>query len=192
MVAALNPDDSLVIVDVQRDFCPGGALPVPDGDAVVPALNRWAVEAARASIPVVASRDWHPARHVSFRERGGPWPPHCLQDTPGAQFHPGLRLPPGTIVVSKGSDPDRDAYSAFDGTDLEARLTSSGVRRLWVGGFALDYCVRATVLGALERGFEARLIREATRPVDVSPGDGERAVEDMVRAGAVVEEAPLR
>ncbi|MBI2964037.1 MAG: bifunctional nicotinamidase/pyrazinamidase [Deltaproteobacteria bacterium] len=184
----LRPGDALLIVDVQNDFCAGGSLAVPEGDAVVPVANRWIAAARRAGVPVYASRDWHPAGHASFRQRGGPWPPHCVQHTRGAEFHPALELPPGAPIIGKGADPDRDGYSAFDRTDLAARLRAQGVRRLWVGGLALDYCIRATVLDALGEGFAVHLIRAATRAVEAHPGDGDRALAEMRAAGAVIEE----
>lgn len=181
--------DALIVVDVQNDFCPGGALAVPEGDTIVPVLNGW-IEAAEAmGIPVVASRDWHPEDHCSFTDQGGPWPRHCVRDTTGAAFHPDLALPPDTIVVSKGRHGDRDNYSAFDDTGLADRLHSLGVQRLWIGGLAQDVCVRATVLDACEAGFDTRLIGNATRPVDVSPGDGDRALEAMRAAGARIDDA---
>lgn len=185
--ALLRPGDGLLLIDVQNDFCPGGALAVPGGDRVVPVLNRWIAAARRAGIPIIASRCWHPAGHVSFRERGGPWPPHCVQGTPGAEFHAGLELPAGVPVVTKGEDLDRDNYSDFHRTGLAERLKRQGVRRLWIGGLALDYCVRATVLDALREGFEVHLIHAATRAVDVTPGDGARALAEIRAAGAIIE-----
>ncbi|GIW42155.1 MAG: nicotinamidase [Candidatus Binatia bacterium] len=179
--------DALLLVDVQNDFCPGGALPVEGGHEVVPVLNAWIQKARSAGVPVYASRDWHPRRHVSFRERGGPWPPHCIQDTPGAAFHPELELPPSVVVVSKGVRFDKDQYSAFDETGLESELRREGIRRLWVGGLAQDVCVRATVLDALRAGFEVHLLLAGTRPVD--PEAGKKAVEEMKKAGAVIEES---
>jgi nicotinamidase/pyrazinamidase len=182
-----QPGDALLIVDVQNDFCPGGALAVPEGDQVVPVLNRWIDAAARSDAPIFASRCWHPPGHVSFVERGGPWPPHCVQHSHGAELRAGLRSDAVTAIIEKGTHVDRDAYSAFDGTDLGDRLRGLGLRRLFVGGLALDYCVRATVLDGLREGFEVRLIREATRAVEVRPGDGERALSEMRAAGAVVQ-----
>jgi len=183
----LTPEDVLLIVDVQKDFCPGGALPVAEGDQVVPALNRW-IEAARLSHAlIVASRDWHPADHVSFRARAGPWPTHCVQNTRGADFHPNLRLPTDAMVLSKGTERDKDSYSPFEGTNLAEMLRSRGVRRVWVGGLAQDVCVLAAVRDALAAGFEVHLLAEATRPVNVNPGDGQRALEEMRGAGAVIE-----
>ena len=184
---ALQPDDALLIVDVQRDFCPGGALPIEEGDRVVPVLNRWIDTADRSGTPIYASRDWHPPGHVSFRERGGDWPIHCVQDTQGARFHPDLRLPNAAHIISKGKDPNRDQYSALDRTSLAEELKSRGVRRIWVGGLAEDVCVHATVMDALDAGFEVHLIEDATRAVNVQPGDGERALREMRDAGAIVE-----
>ena len=181
--------DALLVVDVQNDFCGGGALEVPDGDAVVPVLNRWIEKASAAGIPVVASRDWHPEDHCSFEAQGGPWPPHCIRDTEGSAFHPDLRLPDDALIISKGKAVDRDNYSAFDETGLAQTLHDRGVERVWVGGLALDVCVQASVLDAREAGFETHLITDATRAVDVNPGDGDRAIEAMRAAGATIESA---
>jgi nicotinamidase/pyrazinamidase len=187
MTPRLRPDDALLIVDVQNDFCPGGALPVPQGDAVVGPLNRWAERAAAAGARICASRDWHPPDHCSFHQHGGPWPPHCVRATPGAALRSDLHLPPATLVVDKATERDRDAYSVFDGTALAASLREAGVRRLWVGGLALDYCVLATVLDGLREGFEVHLLAGATRAVELQPGDGERALARARSAGAVIE-----
>lgn len=180
----LGPDTALIVVDVQNCFTPGGALAVPEGDRVVPALNAYAEAVAAAGGTVVASQDWHPINHISFRVRGGPWPPHCVQDTEDAELHPDLRLPPEALVVRKGYDPDAEAYSAFDGTDLADLLRRRGARRLLVGGLATDYCVRQTVLDARREGFDVSLLVDAVRPVEVRPGDGERAIAEMQAAGA--------
>jgi nicotinamidase/pyrazinamidase len=185
--ANFGAGDALLIIDVQNDFCAGGSLAVPDGDGVVPVINRWIAAARRAGIPIVVSRDWHPADHTSFLERGGLWPPHCVQGTRGAEFHPALDLPSDSPIVSKGDTPDRDNYSDFRETDLAERLRRGEVRRLWVAGLALDYCVRATVLDAIREGFEVHLILAATRAVDVRPGDGDRALAEIRAAGAIVE-----
>jgi len=183
----LQKGDALVIVDVQNDFCPGGALPVARGDEVVPVLNRLVSDAAGAGAPVFASRDWHPADHGSFREQGGIWPVHCVRETEGAQFHRDLKLPPDAVIISKATEGAKDAYSAFEGTDLTERLKKSGARRLWVGGLALDYCVRATVLDGIRNGFEVHVILPATRAVNVKADDGDRALEEMRRSGAIIE-----
>src|SRR5262245_35025122 len=132
----MQQGDALLIVDVQNDFCPDGALGVAEGDRVVPVLNRWIAEAHHQHIPIYASRDWHPTGHVSFKERGGPWPPHCVQGTSGAQFHRDLRLPDNAQIISKGYELNRDSYSAFGGTGLLEKLRSARVKRLWIGGLA--------------------------------------------------------
>jgi nicotinamidase/pyrazinamidase len=181
MTEGFQPGDALLIIDVQVDFCPGGALPIAEGDKVVPVLNRW-IEAAQAkNIPIYASYDWHPLGHVSFKERGGPWPPHCVQGSEGARFHPDLRLPDSVVKIAKGVRFDHDQYSAFDQTGLAVRLRQDGIRRLWVGGLAEDVCVLATVLDARKEGFAVMLISDATRPV--TPQGGEEARRKMRDAG---------
>jgi nicotinamidase/pyrazinamidase len=182
---SLQPGDALILVDVQRDFCPGGALPIPDGDAVVPVLNRWIAAAERANIPVYYSCDWHPPGHVSFREFGGGWPPHCVQTSEGARLHPDLHRAASAIVIMKGVRLDRDQYSAFDETGLATDLRKRGVARVWVGGLAQDVCVRATVLDARREGFETVVIADGTRPV--TSGGGRTASAEMVKAGARLE-----
>jgi nicotinamidase-related amidase len=179
--------DALLIVDVQNDFCPGGALGVSEGDRVIPVLNEWIATAESQSIPIYVTRDWHPAGHISFRQRGGPWPPHCVQGTHGAAFHPQLDLRPDMQIINKGADIDRDSYSAFGGTDLNARLLQKGIKRIWVGGLAQEYCVRDTALDGIRNGFEVHVIVDGTRPVDVTPGDGKRALETIEAAGAILE-----
>ena len=188
MANRLTTSDALLLVDVQNDFCPGGALAVADGDAVVPALNAWIAAARQGGARVFASRDWHPPDHLSFAGQGGPWPPHCIQDTPGAAFHPDLELPEDAVVVSKADRSDREAYSAFDSGELAEQLRAAGIRRLWVGGLATDYCVKASVLDALEiPELEVRVIVDAIRAVNVAPGDGDAALEAMQAAGAILE-----
>ena len=179
----LRAGDALLVVDVQNDFCPGGALPIPEGDGVVPVLNEWMSAAAAAGVPVYASRDWHPRGHPSFREEGGEWPVHCLQDTPGAAFHPELHLPDGTLVVTKGTRFDQDQYSAFDQTGLHARLERDGIRRILAGGLAQDVCVCASVLDARRLGYEVVLIPGASLPV--TREGGLDALRKMKEAGVV-------
>jgi nicotinamidase/pyrazinamidase len=186
MKVRLTDNDALIVVDVQRDFMPGGALPVPEGDKVVEPLNFYIELFERRGLPVFFTRDWHPENHISFREYGGVWPPHCVQNTFGAEFHPDLRMPADNkFIISKGTSPDFDAYSGFQGTVLEDLLRERGVRRVFVGGVATDYCVKNTVLGALNRGFFAFLLTDAVKGVDVNPGDSEKAVEIMLGKGAV-------
>jgi len=176
--------DALIIVDVQRDFCSGGALPVPEGEKIIPVLNRYIKKFSEAGALIIATRDWHPPNHVSFKNHGGTWPPHCIQGTPGADFHPDLELPAETKIVSKASSADKEAYSGFDGTSLEKDLKKAGVQRVFVGGLATDYCVKSTVLDALNCGFETVLLLDAIKGVDVNPGDSERAIREMLNRGA--------
>ncbi len=183
---ALRKGDALVIVDLQRDFLPGGALPVPRGDEVVPVVNAYIRLFRGKELSIVATRDWHPPDHCSFREHGGLWPPHCVQDTLGAQFAPGLDLPPDVVIVSKAIKPHEEAYSGFQGTDLDERLRAFGARRLYVGGLAADYCVLSTVKDALALGYGVFLLKDAIRAVDLNPGDGDRAIEEMTSLGAAL------
>lgn len=181
----ITDDSALIVVDVQNDFCPGGALPVPEGDKVVPVLNRYIHKFTERGLPVYFTRDWHPEGHVSFKAQGGIWPPHCIQGTEGARFHSGLFISSTAVIVSKGMSPRADAYSGFQGTDLHDQLKRRGIRRLFIGGLATDYCVKSTVLDALKKGFEAVLLSDGSKGVDVNPGDSERATEEMVKEGAI-------
>ena len=175
---------ALIVVDVQRDFCPGGALAVRYGDQVVPHLNGVIRAFEKAGLSVFFTRDWHPPNHVSFKGRGGPWPPHCVRGTPGAEFHPGLNLPPDAIIISKGDEPSTEAYSGFQGTDLALRLNERGVDQVFIGGLATDYCVKETALDAVHAGFSVTVLKDCVRPVDLNPGDGARALAEMRKAGA--------
>jgi nicotinamidase/pyrazinamidase len=183
MKLRLDSTCALVIVDVQNDFCPGGALAVRDGDAVIASLNRCAALFARAGALVLATRDWHPPDHCSFHEQGGPWPIHCVRGTTGAVFHPGLRLPSAAIVISKAESPKVESYSFFGEPDLEQPLVERGIRRLFIGGLATDYCVKWTALDAVRNGLEAFVLSDAIRGVDAQPGDSARAIEEMKAAG---------
>ncbi len=176
--------DALLIVDVQNDFLPGGALGVPDGDAVIAPLNAALRVFGVAGLPVFSTRDWHPADHCSFVGRGGIWPPHCVAGTEGAGFAPALELASSTVVVSKAVHPDADAYSGFAGTDLAERLSAGGVERVFVGGLATEYCVLNTVLDARREGLEVIVLEDAVRAVEVEAGDGARAIGRMRDAGA--------
>ena len=180
-----EPKQALLIVDVQNDFCPGGALAVERGDEVVAPLNRLIDEFLQRGAPVYKSRDWHPATTKHFAKYGGTWPVHCVQNTYGAEFHPALRDDPRVIVVSKGLG-DTDCYSAFDETDLAAQLHEQGIEEVLVGGLATDYCVKNTVLDALKHSFKVKALKDAMRAVDLQPGDGERALEEMRAAGAEI------
>ena len=178
-------DDALLVVDIQRDFCSGGSLAIAGADEIIPTIDRLIGEATAAGATIVAGRDWHPANHVSFEARGGPWPPHCVAGTIGAELHPDLHLPLGTPLVSKGMDRDKDPYSAFEETGLIEQLRREGTRRIVICGLALDFCVRASGLQAVQAGFETHVLLAATRPV--TQAAGEAAIREMVRAGIVVE-----
>jgi nicotinamidase/pyrazinamidase len=177
-----SSQDALIIVDVQNDFCPGGALAVPNGDEVVPAINRLLQHRWLA----VATKDWHPADHCSFKAQDGPWPPHCVQGTAGAELHPQLDVARIQVIITKGSRPEKDAYSGFDGTELAKILREKGMKRVVVCGLATDYCVRATAHDALKAGFEVLVLEDAIRGVEVTPGDSQRAVDELRAAGARV------
>ncbi len=181
----LAPSDALIIVDVQQDFLPGGALAVPRSDEILPVLNGYIERFRAAGLPVVVTRDWHPPDHCSFKPQGGPWPVHCVAGTAGAGFPLELKLPEDVRIVSKAEDPMQDAYSGFSGTNLSAMLRALGIQRLFIGGLATDYCVLNTVLDALRKGFGVFLLEDAIRAVNVRPGDGERAVARMRERGAV-------
>jgi nicotinamidase/pyrazinamidase len=185
----------LLVVDVQNDFCPGGALPVPDGDRVVAVLNRYIEDAAARGVTVYASRDWHPVVTAHFRPYGGPWPVHCVQGTAGARFHPGLRLPATAIVITKGESPEGHGYSVFEGHTPEGKpflsdLRERGIDRLSVGGLATDYCVKHSVLDALSAGLRVTILEDAVAGVDRE--DSSRALAQMRESGARVKTAGPR
>lgn len=178
--------DALLVVDVQNDFLPGGSLAVRHGDDVIAPLNGYGEIFHRRGLPIFASRDWHPANHISFTAQGGPWPPHCVAHTHGAEFPADLCLPPATEIISKATRIDRDAYSAFQETRLVEALHEREIVRLFIGGLATDYCIRATVEDALGNGFGVVLLGDAVRGVNLHPGDGEKALRAMEEEGAVV------
>jgi nicotinamidase/pyrazinamidase len=182
-------DRALVVVDVQNDFCPGGALGVPDGDAVVPVLNRTIEEFHREGSRVFASRDWHPAATRHFKEYGGIWPVHCVENTQGAAWHPGLKLPEDAVILSKGTDPRKEGYSVFEAQDargdaFDDLLRKEKVKELFIGGLATDYCVRETALEALKRGYAVTVLVGAVRGVDLKPGDSDKALAELAARGA--------
>jgi nicotinamidase/pyrazinamidase len=175
---------ALLIVDVQNDFCTGGALAVPGSEGVVAMLNRYIADAVAKDMPIYASRDWHPHDTSHFEPFGGVWPVHCVQDSPGARFHPQLRLPPSTIVISKGQDAERHGYSALegrtaDGTPFLEDLRRRAVTHLAVGGLATDYCVKHSAIDAADAGLDVTVLEDAIAGVDLQPGDSRRAVADM-------------
>jgi nicotinamidase/pyrazinamidase len=180
----IEKTDALIVTDIQKDFLPGGALPVPEGDEVIPVLNDYINLFTSAKAKVFATRDWHPPNHISFKPFGGPWPIHCLQNSEGAKFHSDLKLPKDVTVISKATDLQREAYSSFDGTTLENQLKEIGVTRVFVGGLATDYCVKETVLDGLKAGFNMVLLSDAVRGINVKPDDSKKAVEEMQDEGA--------
>jgi nicotinamidase/pyrazinamidase len=182
---------ALLIVDVQNDFCPGGALAVPEGDKVVPVLNCYVEKFSEAGMAIFVTRDWHPARTTHFTTDGGPWPPHCVQGSKGAEFHPELNLGGKSVVLSKGMPADQDSYSGFDALDsrgvpLLDLLRQSKIDRIFVGGLATDYCVKQTVLDARQNGFEVIVLQDAVRGVNLQPEDSDKALEAMSKAGAKI------
>jgi nicotinamidase/pyrazinamidase len=191
LVINIGNHTALVVVDIQNDFCPGGALPVPDGDQVVPAINKYIQLFRSANAQIIYTRDWHPSDHSSFNTQGGPWPPHCVQGSEGAKFRQDLLPPNEGEIVSKANRKD-DAYSFFQGADLAHRLRRlrfrlglrGGIKQLFVGGLATDYCVKETVLDGLKLGFQVYYLDDASKGVNVNPEDSELAIKEMLSKGA--------
>ena len=191
MAIKIDSHTALVVVDIQNDFCPSGALPVADGDKVVPVLNKYIQLFRSASAPIIYTRDWHPPDHSSFKAQGGPWPPHCVQGSEGAKFRSDLLQPAEGEIVSKADRKD-EAYSFFQGTDLAHRLRRlrfrlglrGGIKALFVGGLATDYCVKETVLDGLKLGFQVYYLDDASKGVNVNPADSQLAVKEMLSKGA--------
>jgi len=180
---------ALLIVDLQNDFCPGGALAVPEGDKIVPKINKYINIFSQKKLPIFASRDWHLKKTIHFKDFGGVWPVHCVQNTKGAQFHPKLKLPKGTIILSKGMDPEKDSYSAFQAEDKNGMVLLNllkilGVNEIYVGGLATDYCIKFSVIDALKQGFKVKLLGDAIKGVNLKPQDSENAIKEMVKKGA--------
>jgi nicotinamidase/pyrazinamidase len=183
LTLAIDKSTALVVVDIQNDFCPGGALAVSNGDKVVSVLNKYIQLFRKAGAPIFYTRDWHPQDHSSFKAQGGPWPPHCVQGTDGAKFHPDLIPPTPGEVISKADEKD-EAYSFFQGTDMAEKLRRQGITTLLVGGLATDYCVRETVLDGLKFGFKVYHLDDASKGVNVRPDDSDQALQEMVSKGA--------
>jgi len=182
----LKPEqtDALIIIDIQNDFLPGGSLAVPEGDQIISVLNHYIDQFEKLHLPVFATRDWHPENHCSFIEFGGIWPVHCVAGSPGAQISNEIKLPESSLIISKATSPEENAYSGLDGTNLENKLLNLGIKTVWVGGLATDYCVLETVKDFLAKNFKVILLMDAIRAVNVNPGDDKRAVQIMVNAGA--------
>jgi nicotinamidase/pyrazinamidase len=186
MRIVLGDFDALIVVDMQKDFMPGGALPVPEGDRIIPRLNEYIEMFSSRELPVFFTRDWHPENHISFKGHGGIWPPHCVADTEGAKFHEELIIPQDNkFIISKGTSRDFDAYSGFQDTVLLGLLKERGIKRVFVGGVATDYCVKNTVIGALNLGFQGFVLLDGIKGVDLKEGDSRVAIELMLSKGAV-------
>ncbi|MCS6898073.1 MAG: isochorismatase family protein [Nitrospira sp.] len=181
----LNPRDALIIVDLQNDFLPGGALGVHGGRDIVPVLSEYVLRFVAKGLPIFLTRDWHPPNHCSFHKHGGPWPPHCLAGSPGALPPDEFPVPPSAVIIYKGIDPDQDAYSGFQGTALHRHLQALDIRRVFVGGLATDYCVLNTVKDAIALGFQVCLLIDGIKAVNIKPDDGSLAEQEMIRLGAL-------
>jgi len=180
---------ALLIADIQNDFCPDGALGVPEGDKIIPAINKYIGYFSKNKFPVFISRDWHPKKTKHFKQFGGTWPVHCVMHTKGAEFHPKLKLPKEAIILSKGMSPDKNSYSVFQAEDSNGMsfpnlLKIFGIQELFVGGLATDYCVNSTVTDALMNGFKVKLLMDAIKGINLRPRDSEEAIEEMVKLGA--------
>ena len=185
VIVGVTKNSALLVIDVQNDFCAeGGALLVRGCSSIIPRINEYIDIFVNKGLMVIASRDWHPPNHISFKDRGGPWPPHCIQGSKGAEFHPNLKLPKNVVIISKAFLPDKEAYSAFDGTELHYILTLHSIRRLFITGVATDYCVKASVIDALRLGYEVIVLSDAI--AGVSKESSEKALEEMIRLGAII------
>ena len=180
-----GPHDALILVDIQNDFLPGGSLAVPDGNEILPVINKYIKLFQAENLPVVATRDWHPPDHCSFKKSGGIWPEHCIAGTEGAQFSNELELPSNTLIISKATESNNEAYSGLDHTELDAQLKKRDIKQVWVGGLATDYCVLNTVKDFLHLSYTVILLSDAIKAVNVRPDDGARAEKEMIDNGAV-------
>jgi len=185
----MKPKKALLIVDVQNDFCPQGALGIPAGDRIVPVINKYIKIFSKNKWLILATRDWHPPRTKHFKDFGGEWPVHCIQNTPGAAFYPKLKIPKGAILLYKGMDPAKDSYSAFQaedarGMNLSGLLKLFGIKEIYIAGLATDYCVRFSVRDAIKEGLKVRLLADAIQGVNLKPGDSEKAIKEMLKIGA--------
>jgi nicotinamidase/pyrazinamidase len=185
----IQKGDTLSVTDMQNDFLPGGALGVPEGDKIIPYVNRAIALFKKNNLLIFFTRDWHPPDHCSFKDQGGPWPPHCVQNTSGAEFSSKINIPEGSTIISKGAEKNSEQYSTLGGRDADGDTENGlmkqlGIRRLFIAGLATDYCVLNSVKDALAEGYEVYVLTDAIRAVNVNPGDGERALKEMIRAGA--------
>lgn len=180
---------ALLVVDIQNDFCPGGALGVPEGDKIVPKVNKYIRIFSKKKLPIFATRDWHPIRTKHFKDFGGVWPVHCIHNSKGAAFHPKLKLSKGAILLYKGMDPEKDSYSAFHAEDEKGMrfpnlLKILGIKEIYIAGMATDYCVKFSTHDALKQGFKVKILMDAIKGVNLRPDDSEKAIKEMVKNGA--------
>ncbi len=180
----IKKTDALIIVDAQNDFLSGGSLPVPKGEEIILFLNYYLDLFKKAQGKVFATRDWHPINHLSFKEQGGIWSSHCICGTKGAEFTPKLKLPKNAIIISKATDSSKESYSGFDGTELCKKLKKSKVIKVFVAGLAIDYCVKNTVIDAINLGFKTFFLKDASQGIDLNPGDIKQSIEMMRNKGA--------
>lgn len=185
MMDASKPGDALIIADIQNDFLPGGALGIAGGDSIIPTLQAYMTTFQSHNLPIVLTRDWHPANHWSFREQGGPWPVHCVAGSPGSFPPSNFPMLPTALIIRKAMSPEREAYSAFQDTTLHEQLRAQGIRRVFVGGLATNYCVLNTVKDALALCYGVCLLLDGIQAVNRHPDDGRKAVDEMIRLGAV-------
>ena len=181
----IKKTDALIIVDAQNDFLSGGSLPVPNGEEIILFLNYYLDLFKKAQGKVFATRDWHSINHLSFKEQGGIWPSHCICGTKGAEFSPKLKLPKNAIIISKATDPSKESYSGFDGTKLCKKLKKNKVINVFIGGLATDYCVKNTVIDAIKLGFKTFFLIDASKGIELTPGNVKRSIEMMQNKGAI-------
>jgi len=186
MTIYLSPGDALIVVDVQNDFLPGGTLAVHKGSEILPVLNRYIALFHTQELPIFATRDWHPPNHSSFMQQGGGWLPHCIAGTFGAEFSTGLNLPSDTVIISKATRQERDAYSGFDDTSLDSILKASGIGRVFIGGLTTEHCVLHTAKDAIRHRYTAFVLEDAVRAIDRIPEDGLRALDEMAGLGVAL------
>jgi len=187
-MVTLTASDALLVADIQNDFLPGGSLGIGGGDTIIPVLLSYVRRFHSRQLPIFLTRDWHPPDHCSFRSQGGQWPTHCVAGSPGSLPPPAFDAPPSAVIIYKAIDRDQEAYSAFQSTVLDRHLRALGIRRLFIGGLATDYCVLHTVTDALASGYAVYLLMDGIKAVNVRPDDGRLAEQEMIRLGA----APVR